>query len=854
MKDRKRLPRSGNDSAQSHNTADYNHVFFSPQGDEGHYMELLQKLPVAAYTCDEMGYVRLFNDAAVTLWGRTPLAGTKWSGWFKVYTPEGKVVPMDETPMALTLKTKKSVLGQELIIERPDGSLRNIIPYPQLLINNSGEVEGAVNILIDITEQKKQEKTAKNNEHHYRQLINSLPAAVYTCDQHGYITEFNDAAASLWGRKPEIGKDLWCGSWRIYKTDGSDMPLDSCPMAIALKEQRPVYGAEIIVQREDGLKLNVLPHPRPLFDTNGKLTGAVNMLIDVTEFKHTQNLIESLREDAKRSLEQQVQERTQELIKKNQELRRSEERYHRMIAEVQDYAIVLLNKDGVIQNWNKGAEKIKGYKAEEIVGKNFRVFYTDRDRENQLPDYLINKAAVEGRATHEGWRVRKDGSTFWGSIVITALHDDFNNVVGFSKVTRDLTEKKAADDALKIYTHQMEVKNEELESRNEELRRSEERYHRMIDEVQDYAIVLLSKEGIIENWNKGAEKIKGYKANEIVGKSFKVFYTETDRNDKVPDRLLEQARTEGKANAEGWRVRKDGTRFWGNITLTALHDDENNVIGFSKVTRDLTEKKAAEDALHASALTLAEKNKALEAMNQELASFAYVSSHDLQEPLRKIQTFASRIAETEYETLSPKGKDYFIRMQNAALRMQTLIEDLLSYSRTNTAEQKFESTDMNKLLEDVKNDLKESIEEKHAVIKSSRLPKLNVITFQFRQLLTNILSNALKFSKESEPPRINISAEIVKGANVPQAVGTRLEEKDFHHIAIQDNGIGFEPEHKFKIFEVFQRLHGRSEYSGTGIGLAICKKIIENHGGFISADSELDQGATFHLYIPVTTA
>jgi light-regulated signal transduction histidine kinase (bacteriophytochrome) len=282
--------------------------------------------------------------------------------------------------------------------------------------------------------------------------------------------------------------------------------------------------------------------------------------------------------------------------------------------------------------------------------------------------------------------------------------------------------------------------------------------------------------------------------------------------------------------------------------ITALHDDENRIIGYSKVTRDLTKQKQAEEDLRNSAQQLQLKNRALEAKNQELASFAYVSSHDLQEPLRKIQTFASRIVEMEDNKLSDKGRDYFMRMQNAALRMQTLIEDLLSYSRTNTSEQNFEKTDLNKILQEVKNDLKDTIEEKKGVIKSETLPALNVIPFQIGQLFTNILSNALKFSKPDVAPVVHITVSQVKGSSIDHTDAN--PDKTYHRICFMDNGIGFEPEHRIKIFEVFQRLHGRSEYSGTGIGLAICKKIIENHDGIILADSLPDQGASFYVYFP----
>lgn len=378
---------------------------------------------------------------------------------------------------------------------------------------------------------------------------------------------------------------------------------------------------------------------------------------------------------------------------------------------------------------------------------------------------------------------------------------------------------------------------------------TDETYQRMIIEVEDYAILMIDRSGTIMNWNRGAEKIKGYKGEEIIGKNFRLFYTQKDREAGTPDRLLAEAAHNNRAQHEGWRVRKDGSKFWGSVVITAIHDDDGGIIGFSKVTRDLTERKEAEEALKHTAAELQKKNRELDAMNQELASFAYVSSHDLQEPLRKIQTFATRIVETEEKTLSPKAKDYFSRMQNAAQRMQRLIEDLLTYSRTNTAEKKFEEVNLNDLVNEVRSDLKESIESKRATIIVEALPTLQLIKFQFAQLITNIFTNALKFSKADEPPRIQVQYRLINGTEVED--DKINPEKKYHQISVTDNGIGFEPEHKHKIFEVFQRLHGRSEYSGTGIGLAICKKIVDNHGGLITAESELDKGATFNIYLPV---
>jgi two-component system CheB/CheR fusion protein len=250
-----------------------------------------------------------------------------------------------------------------------------------------------------------------------------------------------------------------------------------------------------------------------------------------------------------------------------------------------------------------------------------------------------------------------------------------------------------------------------------------------------------------------------------------------------------------------------------------------------------------------SSISLENKNQELEKINQELNSFTYIASHDLQEPLRKIQVLASYVLEKEEKNLSDKGKDYFRRMQLAARRMQVLIEDLLAYSHTKNGKIVFKKTDINKVLIEVKDEFKEELHAKNAKIKAQELPVLNVIPFQFHQLIHNLVSNALKFSDPLKPLKINIKSEIAIGVKFKNE--KLLPQKKYCHISISDNGIGFDPQFNDRIFEVFQRLHGKDEYKGTGIGLAICKKIVENHHGLITASGKLKHGSTFNIYLPV---
>lgn len=367
-------------------------------------------------------------------------------------------------------------------------------------------------------------------------------------------------------------------------------------------------------------------------------------------------------------------------------------------------------------------------------------------------------------------------------------------------------------------------------------------YQKMVEEIQDYAIILMDENGIIQNWNKGAQKIKLYSEEEILGKHFSIFYLQEDLDNNLPNKLIQTAKDTGRAAQEGWRKRKDSTKFWGSITITALHDEDGAVIGYCKVTRDLTEKKLAEEKLAA-------YSAELEAQNSELEQFAYVASHDLQEPLRKIQTFSELIR--EHFDDKEFVKKYFDKLDSSAKRMAELIRSLLNYSRL-TKDKYHPSTgvaDLNAILDEVKLDFELLIEEKNVVIHCDELPVVAGNHMQLGQLFCNLISNSIKFS--TVEPVIRITNRIIKREQIADAPKS-LTDEEYYQISFKDNGIGFEEQYQNIIFSLFQRLHGKHDYAGTGIGLALCKKIAENHNGFINAVSELGQGATFHVYLPVS--
>jgi PAS domain S-box-containing protein len=353
----------------------------------------------------------------------------------------------------------------------------------------------------------------------------------------------------------------------------------------------------------------------------------------------------------------------------------------------------------------------------------------------------------------------------------------------------------------------------------------------------------LDKNGIVQNWNKGAEKIKGYKEEEIIGKSFSTFYLPEDREAGLPQKTLDVARQKGKALYEGWRVRKDGSRFWGSIVLTTLHDNENNIIGFSKVTRDLTQRKLAEDRMQ-------EYTKQLEFKNQELEQFAYAASHDMKEPLRKILFYVSAVSEKLSGQLDEKSVAYLQRSIGAANRMNELIEDLLIYARTNGSEENFEEVDLNEIVNEIVLDHKDDFEQKIVRIETKNLQTIIGIPFQIKQLLENLISNSVKYKHPDRNCIIKIKGETISGSLLKNK--ELITGKYYFHFSVSDNGIGFDPEYSEKIFEIFQRLNN-APGTGSGIGLALCKRIVENHRGFITATGKKNEGACFDLYFPLET-
>ncbi|MDX5480964.1 MAG: PAS domain S-box protein [Hymenobacteraceae bacterium] len=491
--------------------------------------------------------------------------------------------------------------------------------------------------------------------------------------------------------------------------------------------------------------------------------------------------------------------------------------YRLLVEGVHDYAIFLLSPTGHIQTWNLGAAKIKGYKAEEIIGKHFSTFYPEEAKRIKYPEMELRYASKHGRFEEEGWRVKKDGSTFWASVTITAIHSKENGeLIGFSKVTRDLTERKKLED--------------KLSSTLSELQESEERARLLIEGVKDYAIFMLNTEGKVITWNHGAEKIKGYKAEEIIGRHFSTFYPQEAKDRKYPEYELSKALEEGRYEDEGWRLHKDGGMIWVNVVITPVYDSRGKHIGFTKVTRDLSERRRNEELMR--------KNKELHRINTDLDNFIYAASHDLKAPIANLEGLLAVLKLDLGQELA-KHLEVISRIDNSISRLNNIILDLTDVSRVHYEEHLVEMVQLDQLLAEVKGSLEDLILSYDATVQAdlSGFSQLSYSRKNLRSILFNLISNAIKYSSPQRRPVIRIKTEA-------------LEQAGQYVLSVSDNGLGIEQQHLQKIFSMFKRMHTHVE--GTGLGLYLVKRILENSEDRIEVESEVGKGTTFRIYIHQT--
>lgn len=492
--------------------------------------------------------------------------------------------------------------------------------------------------------------------------------------------------------------------------------------------------------------------------------------------------------------------------------------YGALVQSISDYAIYMLEPDGTVRTWNAGAERITGYTAAEIIGDSFRRFYTDEDHTSGVPDMVLEIAKKEGRFEQEGWRVRKDGTRLWAHVVIDLVRDGAGEVIGLAEITRDITARKDAE---------------------RELRRSEERFRLLVQGVTDYAIYMLNTRGEVVSWNRGAQRFKGYAEDEIIGQHFSKFYTDEDRATNLPARALATAEKEGRFEQEGWRVRKDGSRMWAHVIIDPLRDDSGVLIGFAKVTRDISEKRATEKSLEQARAQLFQAQK-MEAIGQLTGGVAHDFNNLLAVLLGNLELARKRVSH------DPKLLQFVDNCLEASRRGAALTQRMLAFARQQDL--KIGSVDVPELVLGMAELLQRSIGSTIQIHTSFPigLKKARADANQLELALLNLVLNA----RDAMPDggAITISASAAKMERAADGLGAG----EYICLTVADAGEGMDEATLARAVEPFFTTKGVGK--GTGLGLSMIHGFAAQSGGKLLLKSRKGHGTQAQLWLPVSIA
>ena len=660
-----------------------------------------------------------------------------------------------------------------------------------------GNIIGVMAILQDVTEAVLARKRTEQSEKKFEAAILAVEGIIWTNNENGEMIGEQPGWAKLTGQRFE--------EYQGYGWTNAVHPEDIQPSVEAwnhaVANQSTFIFEHRVNMKQYGWRLFSIKAV-PVLDENGVVQQWVGVHTDITEQREAV-----------------------------QKIKESEGRF-KSISDESPMIIFIVDPNPLapVSYWNKTWLNYTGQTVEEAAGRawdgivhldDIQVFmdiYTPAFAEKQA--YYVPAIRI----------MRFDGEYRWHSFKSNPRYLSNGEFNGYIGVGFDIHEQKLAQ---------------------EEIKESEVRFRLLADSMPQF-IWTSTPEGNLNYFNQSVFDYSGLTIEEVNQDGWIQIVHPDEREQNIKEWI--NAVTTGKDFLLEHRFRRhDGEYRWQLSRAIPQRDEHGKIQMWVGTSTDIQDQKTfateLERQVEQRTKELGLSNIELQKLNKELESFVYISSHDLQEPLRKIQTFASHILELEVKNLSEMGKDYFDRMNKSAQRMQTLIQDLLAYSRTNANEYKIENIDLDKIIAEIKDELKEELKEKNATIEANHLCNAHIIPFQFRQLIHNLISNSLKFSNPNQPPHIQIKSEMVNGTDFSEV--NLLPQCEYCHIKFSDNGIGFEPQYGEKIFELFQRLHGKNEYQGTGIGLSIVKKIVDNHKGIIIASGELNKGATFDIYIPM---